>query len=137
MARAKSNVWYWIFKIVSVLVSLAFPGWAIYERFPIWISTHGTTRSIGTGGILMILVVLFICRRPVFSFLKDRLKMKYAPSPLGWGVLLALSYILVFVSRFLNDIVVVFWMGLFGSAIGAFLTFVAENFLRVEKKENG
>lgn len=137
MARVKNNFWYWLFKVLSVLVSLAFPGWAIYERFPIWISTHGTTHSIGAGGILMIVIVLFIWRRPVFSFLKDRLKMKYAPPLFGWGVLLAVYYILKFVSRFMSDIEVILWMGFFGGAIGAFLTFVAENFLRVEKNENG
>lgn len=132
MTPRSRNVLYWVLKISSILVSCAFPVWAIYERFPIWVVEHGTSRSAGTGIILILLVVLFIFRRTVFNFMRDRLKLKHAPPLLGWLVLIVLAYALLFVSKFLYDITVVCWMGFIGCAIGTLITFIAENFVRVE-----
>lgn len=132
MTPRSRNVLYWVLKISSILVSCAFPVLAIYERFPIWVVEHGTSRSAGTGIILILLVVLFIFRRTVFNFMRDRLKLKHAPPLLGWLVLIVLAYALLFVSKFLYDITVVCWMGFIGCAIGTLITFIAENFVRVE-----
>lgn len=137
MTPRSRNVLYWVLKISSILVSCAFPVWAIYERFPIWVVEHGTSRSAGTGIILILLVVLFIFRRTVFNFMRDRLKLKHAPPLLGWLVLIVLAYALLFVSKFLYDITVVCWMGFIGCAIGTLLTFIAENFMRCERNDNG
>lgn len=135
MKRPKNNALYWLFKILSVIVSCAFPLWAIYERFPVWVVIHGRPHSIGTGGILMLFVLLIICRKSVFGFLRDKLKLRYAPPILVWFILIILSYTMVYVAKFLHDITIVFWMGFVGCLIGAALTFVAENFLRVKKEE--
>ena len=137
MTPRARNVWYWVLKVVSILISCAFPIWAIYERFPIWAFEHGTSRSAGTGLILILLVVLFVFRRTVFDFMRDRLKLKHAPPLLGWLVLIVLAYALIFVSRFLYDIAIVCWMGFVGCAIGTLLTFIAENIIRVERDNNG
>lgn len=133
MTQRKRKTLYWVFKIMSVLISCAFPILAIYERFPLF----GNTRSVGVGGMLILFVVLFVFRRTVFNFLRERLNLKHAPPLFGWLILIMISYTMLFISKFLADITIVFWMGLIGSAIGTFLTFIAENFLRVENKDNG
>lgn len=137
MTPRTRNILYWLLKIVSILISCAFPVWAIYERFPMWETVHGTSHSIGVGGILATFVVLFIFRRTVFNFMRDRLKLKHAPPLLGWLVMIAVSYALLFVGKFLHDITEICWMGLVGCAIGTLLTFIAENFIRVERNNNG
>lgn len=124
---------YWLFKLLSVVVSCAFPIWAIYEKFPVWTYTHGTSRSVGVGGILVLIVLLVIFRKSVFNFFAEKLKLKHAPPIVIWLVMLIISYILVYVNRFINDLTTVFWMGLIGCAIGTVLTFIAEN--RYGKKE--
>ena len=135
MKKPKNNAIYWLFKIVSVLVSCAFPVWAIYERFPVWVTVHGKTQSIGTGGILIFFVLLIICRKSVFGFIRERLRLRHAPPLLVWVILIALSYAILYVAVFLLDIINVFWMGFVGCLIGSVLTFIAENFLRVHKKK--
>lgn len=132
MTPRSRNVLYWVLKVLSILISCALPVWAIYERFPIWTIQHGTSRSAGTGLILMLLVILFIFRRTVFNFMRDRLNLKHAPPLLGWLVLIVLTYALLFVSKFLYDLTIVCWMGFIGCAIGTLITFIAENFVRVE-----
>lgn len=126
----KRKFFYWSFKFWSVVISCAFPIWAIYERYPIWVTEHGTSHSIGTGGILVFAMVLFICRKPVFAFVRDRFKLKYAPPLLGLIILLVVCYMLLYISTFLLDIIDILKMSIIGCSIGVVLTFIAENFIR-------
>ena len=94
MSDSKRQTFYWLFKIVSVLIACALPIWAIWEKFPIWTYNYGTTRSVGVGGILVLIVILVIFRRAVFKFITDKLKLRHAPPLVIWLVLLIISYIL-------------------------------------------
>lgn len=118
---------YWLFKLLSVVVSCAFPIWAIYEKFPVWTYTYGTYRSVGVGGIFIIILLLFILRKPVFKFMEDRLRLKYAPPILTPMVMIAITSILIYINDFIVDLHKVSWMWLIGCAIGTVLTFIAEN----------
>ena len=133
----KRKFFYWMLKFWSVVISCAFPIWAIYERYPLWITEYGTSRSIGAGGILIITVILIICRKPIINLLRDRFKLKYAPPLVIWVVLIIISYTLLYISKFLYDITNVFWMGFIGCGIGTLMTFIAENCVRKESGENG
>lgn len=130
----KSKIKYWLLKIASILVSCALPIWAIWEKFPIWTEKHGAGHSIGAGGILALIVLLIIFSRTVFNFMRDRLKLHHAPPVVVWLVMLIISYVLMYINKFIQDMTVVFWMGLIGCAIGTVLTFIAEN--RYGKKES-
>lgn len=133
MTEKKRKKLYWLFKILSVIVSCALPIFAIWEKFPLWTYTYGTSRSVGVGGILVLIVILFICRRPVFNFIRDRLKLRHAPSLTIPLVMLIISYILEYISNFIRDLTTVFWMWVIGCAIGMVLTLIAER--RFGKKE--
>lgn len=126
MTEKKRKVFYWLFKVLSVLVSCAFPIWAILERYPIWIVEHGKSQSIGAGAILIVVVLFVIFRKSVFQFMRDRLRLKHAPPLVVWVVMLAISYALMFIAKFINDITPIFWMGLIGCAIGTAITAIAE-----------
>ena len=99
-----------------------------------WTEVHGTTRSIGAGGILVLFVLLIIFRKTVFNFIADRLKLKHAPPLFVWGVMLVISYVLVYIANFMRDMTTIFWMGLIGCAIGNVLTFIAEDRFGKEQK---
>ncbi len=134
MAR-KHKTLYWLFKLLSIVVSCALPIWAIYEKFPIWTMTHGASRSVGVGGILVLIVLLVIFRKAVFKFFEEKLKLRHAPPLVIWLAMLILSYILVYINSFIQDLTTVFWMGLLGCAIGTALTFIAENKFGKKKEE--
>jgi hypothetical protein len=101
--------------------------WAICEKFPVWTEKHGTSLSIGTGGILILIVLVVVFRRTVFNFIVDKCKLKHAPPLVVWLVMLIASYVLIYISNFMRDMTTIFWMGLIGCAIGTVLTFIAEN----------
>ena len=128
MSETKRKRLYWVFKVVSVLIACAFPVWAICERFPLWQTAYGSTRSIGVGGIMIVIVFIIVFRTSVFDFLKDKLKITHAPPLLVWLVLIAISYVLIFIGQFMQDVLVVLWMGLIGCSLGTALTFVAEHY---------
>ena len=50
-----------------------------------------------------------------------------------WLVMLIVSYVLMYINQFIQDLTTVFWMGLIGCAIGTLITFIAEN--KFGKKE--
>lgn len=127
MSNRRRKTFYWLFKITSILISCALPIWAIWERYPMWTEVHGATRSIGAGGILVLFVLLIIFRKTVFNFITDRLKLKHAPPLFVWGIMLVISYVLVYIANFMRDMTTIFWMGLIGCAIGNVLTFIAED----------
>lgn len=127
MSEKKRKAYYRLFKSLSVIISCAFPIWAICEKFPLWKVHYGTTHSIGVGSILAIIVILIIFRKSVFEYIRDKLKITHAPPLAVWLVLIAICYVFIFIGNFLKDMTIILWMGLIGCAIGTVLTFIAEN----------
>lgn len=136
MSQKKRKALYWLFNSLATVVSAALPILAICEKYPIWTTSHGAIRSVGAGGILILIVILVICRKRVINFIKDKLKITHAPPLAIWIALLVTSYVLIYISVFLYDLTTVFWMGLIGCAIGTVLTFIAEHCYGDKKEES-
>ena len=136
MTEKKRKFWYWYLKIFSVLVACGLPIYAVVEHFPLWEISYGTTRSIGAGAIISLVIVVVVFRRAVFDFIKDRMNLRHAPPLVIWLVMLIVSYVLLYIKQFVRDLTTVFWFGLVGCAVGTALTFVAENIFG-KKKEDG
>ena len=130
----KRKIFYWVFKISSILVSCLLPIWAICEKFPIWTESHGSGRSFGVGAIIILIVLAIVFRKTVFNFLTDKLKLKYAPPIAVWLTALIVCYVLIYIGNFLRDLTTVLWMGMIGCALGTVLTYIGENFFA--SKEN-
>jgi amino acid transporter len=128
MTEKKRKILYWGLKILSIIVSCALPIFAICEKFPIWSQTEGTSRSVGVGAILAVIVLLIVFRRTVFDFLSEKVNLKHAPPIVVWVVLLIISYVLVYLGNIMKDMTTVLWMGLIGCSIGTFLTYLSHKF---------
>lgn len=138
MSEKKRKTLYWVFKVVAILISCAFPIWAICEKFPIWTMAHGTGRTVGAGGILILIVLLVIFRKSVFNFMRDRMKLQHAPPLAIWLVMIIVGYVLMYINKFIQDMTTIFWMGLIGCAIGTLIMFIAESrFGKTEDKDDG
>jgi hypothetical protein len=138
MSEKKRKILYIVFKGLSIIISCALPIYAVWEHFPIWTMKHGAGHSVGTGGIICLVVLAIVFRKTVLNFIRDRMKLEHAPPVYIWIVMLIVAYILLYISKFIQDLTTVFWMGLAGSAIGTVLTFIAENkYGNQEKKEDG
>ena len=127
MSEKKRKIRYLIFKILSIIISCGLPIYAVCEHFPIWKESHGAARSIGAGGIISLVVLLIIFRKSVFKFIHDKMHLHHAPPMVIWMVMLIVSYILMYINSFIQDLTTVFWMGLVGCGIGTVLTFIAEH----------
>jgi drug/metabolite transporter (DMT)-like permease len=126
---------FWLLKILSIVISCAPPIFAICEKFPLWNERVGTERTVGSGIILIGMVLVIIFRRTVFDFLRDRLDLKHAPPLLIWLVLLLASYVLVYLGELMRDLTTIFWMGLLGCAIGTVITYFANKLIKEQAKE--
>lgn len=135
MTEKKRKALYWSLKVLSIIVSCALPIWAICEKFPIWTETHGAGRSAGVGAILALIVLLIVFRKTVFDFIRDKFSLKHAPPIMVWFVLLIISYVMVYIGNFMEDMTTVLWMGLIGCAVGTFLTYLSNKFGKVTSDE--
>lgn len=127
MSEKKTKTIYWVLKILSVVISCAFPIFAICEKFPVWTITHGAGRTVGAGGILILIVVFVIFRKSVFNFMRDRMKLQHAPPLVIWLAMIIVGYVLMYINKFIQDMTTIFWMGLIGCAIGTLITYIAES----------
>jgi O-antigen ligase len=126
MTEKKRKILYWVFKILGIVVSCGLPIWAVCEKFPIWEKVHGTGHSVGAGAIIALIVLTVVFRKTVFDFLQEKLKLKHAPPIVVWLVLLVISYIMIYIGNFMQDLTTVLWMGLIGCAVGTFFTYLSE-----------
>jgi 1,4-dihydroxy-2-naphthoate octaprenyltransferase len=67
--------------------------------------------------------------------MKNKMKLQNAPPLAIWLIMLAISYLLLYINQFIRDLTTVFWMGLIGCAIGTFLTYIAENWYGKKKED--
>lgn len=137
MSEKKRKIKYCILKALSVIISCVFPIYAVWEHFPIWTVSHGAAHSIGAGAIICLFVLVIIFRKAVFGYIKKKMKLTDAPPLMIWLVLLIISYVLLYISSFIQDLTKVFWMGLVGCAIGTLLTYIAENWYRKKEDTDG
>lgn len=137
MSEKKRKIKYWVCKVLSIIISCGLPIYAVWEHFPIWTISHGTARSLGVGGIICLIVLLIIFRKAVFNYLRDKAKLNHAPPVVIWLVMLIISYVLLYISNFIQDLTTVFWMGLVGCAIGSVLTYIAENWYGKKEDADG
>jgi hypothetical protein len=138
MTEKKRKTLFWVFKLTGIFISCLLPIWAICERYPLWTVSHGVSQSIGAGSIIILIVVVVIFHKTILNFLKERLNLRHAPPITIWLVMLIISYVLMFLAKFLYDMTMIFWMGLIGCGIGTVLTFIAENkfgYGRTHKKQ--
>ena len=135
MTERKRKVLYWLLKIASIIISCAFPIWAICEKFPLWTASYGKYRTVGVGIILITFVVTVIFRKTVFGYIKERFNIKHAPPMTIWLVMLIISYILIYIGDVMRDMATVFWMGFIGCAIGTFLTYLSGRYAKEVKKD--
>ena len=135
MTEKKRKSLYWGFKLLAIIVSCFLPILAICEKFPIWKDTHGEAHSAGVGAVMIAIVILIVFRRTVFDFIRDRLDLKHAPRLMVWMVMLVVAYAAMYIGNFMRDMTIVLWMGLIGSAIGTFLTYLSNRFGEVKSDE--
>lgn len=136
--KAKRKIRYWLIKIWSIIVACGLPIYAVCEHFPLWVESHGATRSAGAGLIIILIVIAVVFRKAVFEFLIEKMNLRHAPPLMIWLVMLILSYILLYINQFIPDLTTVFWFGLVGCALGNVLTFIAETlFGKRREDDNG
>jgi lipid-A-disaccharide synthase-like uncharacterized protein len=137
VSEKKRKVLYLIFKILSIIVSLAFPIWAICEKFPIWGNVYGAPKTAGVGILLVCIVALIIFRKTVVNYVKEKTKITHAPPVFFWAVMIVIGHVLEYLNNFIRDLTTIFWMGLIGCAIGTLLTYIAEKKYGKKEENNG
>lgn len=136
MSERKRKTFFWLFKLLGIIVACACPILAIAEKFPIWVEKHGTGHTVSVGVILVAVTFLIVFRNTVFELLKEHFNLKHAPTLKAWIVILIVAYIFVIIGEFMRDLTTVCWMGLIGAAVGTFFTYISGKFSTEDVNNN-
>lgn len=123
------------FKSAGVLTAVAFPAWAIFEKFPIWKEETGTSKTLGIGAIMVAIVAIITFKTSIINYIKEKTGVKSAPPLAIWTVLIIASFALTAVANILVDMRTIFIAGFAGSGIGTILNFIGESANEVNSGE--
>ena len=122
MTKTASKTIAFLLHKVGLAVSVGLPASEVLRKFPIWrpeAEQPINGRSLGLGGILLIIIALFAFREKIWPSIKKNLRLNSLGSILFWGAVFAL---LIVVERFLipvlPDLQSISLAGLIGALAG-------------------
>lgn len=133
----KLKVKYWIFTILSFVLSAVPPVVAVLQKFPIWAEKINPTYTIGIGAVLAVIVILICFRKTLIPVIKEKIGIKSIPPVFIWVAGLATVIVFEKINTFMTDIKVVVFAGLVGSALGWICSFVSSFYDKKIKEVSG
>jgi hypothetical protein len=110
--------------VLGLLLCIVPPAWAVIDRFSLWQTGQRVSASV--------VLLLCVCCVPLWRQLRNAIKA-FAENPSAWGVWLALTLIFWLFDRISADMLVICYIALPSSVLGALLMAAAHHGLR--KKE--
>jgi len=106
-------------RAVGVASAVGMPVAAVLKAFPIWkdgVPIDGKT--LGVGGIMTLLIVLFSFRRQLWPVVRDKLHLNATGAIIGWGVLFLALLAAEKLVPLLPDLRTICIAGLTGTGVG-------------------
>ncbi|MBQ5724857.1 MAG: hypothetical protein IIV80_01760 [Clostridia bacterium] len=102
MSKTASKVVAYVLRKVGLTAAVGIPASEVLKRFPIWRPGEAEPidgRSLGIGGVILVIIGLFALRERIWPAIKARLHLGALGSTIFWGggfgLLLALEWYLV------------------------------------------
>lgn len=125
-----------ILKLLAYISFVAFPIWAVTEKFPLWVEKSGVAASLGVGGLLIGIILAWTLRNALAAWLQRVLGGFAWSQSKFWCGGTVILLILNAVGEVVADLLVVWIFGCIGMAVGTVLLLIA-NKLDKEQKEKG
>lgn len=106
-------------RAVGVTSAVGMPVAAVLKAFPLWkdgVPIDGKT--LGVGGIMTLLIVLFSFRRQIWPVVKEKLHLNATGAIIGWGVLFMALLAVEKLAPMLPDLRTICIAGLTGTGVG-------------------
>lgn len=107
-------------RTVGIASSVGMPAVAVLNAFPIWKERDFPIdgKTIGVGGVMILLIVLFGFRNQLWPLVKSKLHLNSFGAIIGWGVLFAVLLSIEKIVPLLPDLRTICIAGLTGTGIG-------------------
>lgn len=106
-------------RTAGIASSVGMPAVAVLNAFPIWKEdTPIDGKTLGIGGVMILLIVLLGFRRQIWPLVKSKLHLNSLGAIIGWGVLFAVLLTVEKIVPLLPDLRTICIAGLTGTGIG-------------------
>ena len=115
-------------RILGVICAVGLPSAAVLETFPFWretVDNHVDGKSLGVGGVMFLLILLFGFRRQIWPYIQKRLNITAVGALLFWGLSFVLLIALEKITALIPDLRTICIAGLIGTSVGQVLDTVA------------
>lgn len=122
-------------RLLAYVSFLAFPVWAVLDKFPLWVDKSGAAAAIGAGGVLIGIILAWTLRNALAAWLQKLLGGFAWSQSKFWCGGTVILLILNAVGGIVADLLVVWIAGCIGMAVGTALLLIAGRLARPAKPE--
>ena len=116
-ARTKRKVGAVLLKIAAIASSVGAPVAAVLQEFPVFKESLGG-KELSTGGIMILLIVLFGFRRELWPLIREKLHINSVGSLIFWGLMFLLLMWIEGIVALLPALRTICLAGLIGTGVG-------------------
>lgn len=129
----------WALRILAVAATVGFPFAVVYTKFPLWRAQGGRFGAVGTGAIILLIVIFVTFKRYILAWAAEKLGTLSAGVSLVllWSTAAIICLAIAAITTIVQDLATVFIFAAIGAAIGVGLFSVAKMISGDEEGRDG
>lgn len=135
----KRKVVAWVLRILAVAATVGLPFAVVYTKFPLWRTQVGRFGAVGTGAIILLIVIFFTFKRYIMAWAAENLGALSAGVSLVllWSTAAIICLAIAAITTIVQDLATVFIFAAVGAAIGVGLFSAAKMISGDEEGRDG
>lgn len=135
----KRKVVAWVLRILAVAATVGLPFAVVYTKFPLWRTQGGRFGAVGTGAIILLIVIFVTFKRYIMAWAAEKLGTLSAGVSLVllWSTAAIICLAIAAITTIVQDLATVFIFAAVGAAIGVGLFSVAKMIRGDEEGRDG
>lgn len=129
----------WALRILAVAATVGLPFAVVYTKFPLWRAQGGSFGAVGTGAIILLIVIFVTFKRYILAWAAEKLGTLSAGVSLVllWSTAAIICLAIAAITTIVQDLATVFIFAAIGAAIGVGLFSVAKMISGDEEGRDG
>lgn len=126
MTKRKALVW--ALRVLAVLFTVGLPFAVIYSKFPLWRTQGGGYGALGTGAIILVIIVFVSFCKYITAWAAEKLGTLSAGVALVllWSTAAIVCMVIASITTIVEDLATVFLFAAIGAAVGLLLGGIAK-----------
>lgn len=139
MTKNKRKALVWSLRVLAVAATVGLPFAVVCTKFPLWRTQGGRFGAVGTGAIILLIVIFVTFKRYIMAWAAEKLGALSAGVSLVllWSTAAIICLAIAAITTIVQDLATVFIFAAVGAAIGVGLFSVAKMISGDEEGRDG